>query len=251
MLIGLFTLLSILLFGGGPSPFVIPNAKKIIKSEIQDKVKKEKALEIMDQYQIEWKEFNKVQKDQSKEFDKLIVDRKVRTEQMKQELRSDSLERLRIMELLIASRIEMMNLLDQDEWDRIMKRAIEDHEASKEKREKEYQKALDDLDKKYADLNAAIDANLASKAAPAKEHVERFRSYVKDLVISEQEKVSELIELMKNKEQSAAEMRKLALKYEGFRSKVLHSFIDLREYLIENCSDETWEKLSKALVTFS
>ena len=73
MLIALFSMLAIAVFGSGESPFLIPKVDKKIKKVVVDKDRKKEILAVMKDYKKEWKILAKTKKKQAKNFKKLKV----------------------------------------------------------------------------------------------------------------------------------------------------------------------------------
>ena len=250
MLIGLFTLLSILLFGGGESPFEIPNARKILKNQVVDPDNLKRANDLFDAYETQWKVYNDVQKAQFKAFEKMIPDKTVHDALLRNEVKANRVERVKIVELAVDARMELITFLSEDEWSGIVKEAHETVEADRSKRIKKTKKAEEHLSKKFDALRASVSKHLATNKDSAIIMIDSFQNDIQIMLQKEKQRLPELVQMMSKHDTSREEWRAAAMQYEKFRTDVAHSFIDLREGLLKWSDDKTWPKLARDLKSF-
>jgi hypothetical protein len=251
MLIALFTMLSILLFGGGESPFLVPDAQKLAKKHITDTERKKEVLAVMADYKKEWKALAKTKKKQAKEVSKLISDQTTTTQQILTHFTTYREEREKINALLVESRIKAQQLITEEEWKQIMASSIEKANKKADKTEKsEYKQRLKQTEQ-MVDLENATEKYVPKqKQAKAQRLLDQFESSMADLMYITQNQSQEVLQVIANKESSKRELETMVNQTEDFRAHAHRSFLKLREGLTELTPEENWKYIAKELNKF-
>ena len=161
MLIGLTTLI-IIIFSGGPEEiFLVPNAEKNLKSIIADKDKKSRAVDLFKNTKQEIKSFNK----ELKQKNKMLQNNSNRgnlTEPAVEQLLKESFDsRKDVQSHLIDQRLQLRELLTEDEWDRFMEASLEELASKEKKAEKATVKKDKEAEKLLAKLKSSLEKNIS------------------------------------------------------------------------------------------
>lgn len=253
MLIALFTVLAAVLFtGGNNSPYINPNAEKLIKQNIEDSDRKKEILTIMKDYKKEWKELNKLAKKQAKAIHKMNKDRNVASEAIAAAFQEARQGRLGIEKKLIETRLAVQPLITQTEWDHILEEIL----VLKPKKEKKQTKAeMKEQLRQNKQLTAIGDEIEAAFDDPAKR-----KQATADLLTFE-ESLSVVLEesqsynyrdqeALKNKEATREELEAILDNLSQVRAASEEAYLILRTDLIELSTEDNWPKLAKALGKF-
>jgi len=250
MLIGLFTLLAAVLLGGGAeSPYVIPNADKIILSEISDKARKAEAKAQIKIYKSHWKDFQKFQKSFQKDFEKASANPSTSIQDLEDKIQAYRERQISLDEKLIPIRLQVMDLMTDEEWEAAMDKAINIPDKEVAKQEKDQIKAEVKQSKKMVDFRGGIlmvleeEANYDAVFAA----VDNFENQLADIVYQEQDMILSTLELIEDRGVTQEELALLGESYLNFKTGLGYAYIDLREVLLDNVTEDQWKKLHKEL----
>ena len=252
MLIGLFTLLTALVFGGNESPFILQNAEKIIKKEIQDKDRKKEIQAMMKEYKKEWKALNKTKKKQAKSIAKLNKDRNTATEQLAEKFEKFRVQRVELNQKLIDGRIKVARLIEQEEWDKILTDVVQISPKAEKKLTKAEAKVKIKQDKKLQSIGDEIEAVFSDpvEREQATQYLLQFEDDIIVFLTSSSKFTYRDQEALQDRSASKEEIAGVIQKLEDYRANVHHSFLELRKNLVELSNEKNWPKLAKALNKF-
>jgi hypothetical protein len=249
MLIGLFTLLAVLLGGGAESPYVVPNADKIILSEISDKARKAEAKALIKVYKRHWKDFQKFQKSFQKDFKKASANPLTSIQDLEDKIEAYRERQKFLDEKLIPIRLEVMDLMTDQEWEAAMGEAMNIPVKEVAKQEKDQIKAAVKQSKKMVDFRGGIlmvleeeDHYHAVFAA-----VNNFENQLANILYQEQDMILSTLELIKDRGVTQQELAMLGESYLDFKTGLSYAYLDLREVLLAEVTEDQWKKLHKEL----
>ncbi len=252
MLIALFTMLAMAIFGSEDSPFLIPKIEKKIKHTITDKDRKKEILAVMKDYKKDWKALGKTKKKQVKSFGKLNKDRNADPQVLLDLFETSRQQRAEQNNKLINGRIKVAGLIKQEEWDNLMKGVLEVKPKTTKKLTKAEAKTLLKQDKKLMAIGDEIEAAFtdSAKREEATKYLLQFEENIAELLAGSQELNYKDQEVLRNREASSEEIARVIQKLENFRTNVHQSYLDLRKKLVELSTEENWPALAKALGKF-
>jgi len=249
MLIALFSMLAIAIFGSGESPFLIPKVDKKIKKVVVDDERKTEILAIMKGYKKEWKILAKTKKKQAKSFKKLNKDRNADPEELAEIINNGRKQREGLNEKLIAARIKVAGLITDEEWNEIMNGVLEVKTKTTKKLTKAETKARLKQDKRIEAIGDEIEAAFSVPAhrEEATKYLIQFEEDIIDLLVGSQNHTYKDQEILRNRLSTEEEIDEIIQQLENFRSNVHYSFLELRKDLVELSTEDNWPKLAKAL----
>jgi len=253
MLIALFGLLALALFGGGQeSPFVIPKAEKWVKQEITDKERRSEMLAMMKAYKKDWKALQKTEKKQGKELTRLVKDRRVDEAELKAIMEKAAAQRKEMERRLVEGRLKAQEIITPEEWESIMDRALDVKPKKTRKMDKADAKAQLRQDKQLMAIGEDIESAFKDSAErkEAKASLDRFEEDLSTLLVTSQDYPEKVIESLKNGEATREELILLVEELEEIHRQVNTSFLALRGDLRKLSTEENWPKLAKALAKF-
>jgi hypothetical protein len=237
-------LIGILFVGGVETIFLTPDFKKNVKTYVKDKGKEKEILSLMD-------EAKKAQKDLLKQKGKIT--KKAALLSSTKSSRRDEIEklfltyyklRLKAQETGIEREIKMKSIIEEPEWNNIIKRI--DETTSKNK--------IGDYVKK---TNAKIFDPLIKKCEKYIIDTPR-REKIMAAIIAENEFINTFLDnFIQLNYKSMESIRAYSAGYNDYkvaikpintkRLEILHRTLDLRDIIIDNTTEEEWVKISKQI----
>ena len=249
MLIALFTALAVIIFGGGESPYILPDAEKLIKKNIEDKDRKKEVLAYMKDYKKEWKALKKTEKKQTKSAAKLNKKRDADPKELANIFQQSRDQRNVLYDNLIKSRLAVQKLISDEEWDTIIKKALDEKPKTTKKIDKEEAKARFKQNKKIQSIADEIESVFSDEKTREKaaEYLKDFENDLTNQLLNIQNFTYEDQEVLRDHNASEDELNSVTQNLENYRNEVHSSYLNLREKLVELSTEENWPKLSKAL----
>ena len=254
MLIGLFTILATLLFGGGNTEelFILPNAQKVVKQTIEDPDRKDQATLEMKNLSKEWKKLQKIKKKQAKNLAKMNKDLSTDAQALADLFENYKEERRNVKDQLITFRLNIQDIMTDDEWSSVISQ-IEDVKPKKAKKQEKAQlKEALKKDKKFRAVEDEIEAAFTDpeKLKEVKIDMEQFEDDLADLIFTMQEESLNMVEVMRDRNASRDDITEAVMMQEDERAVVHASFLKFRKELVELSTEDNWPKIAKALNKF-
>ena len=252
MLIGLFTLLTILLGGGDATPFILPKAEKVVKQTVEDSDRKKDILAEVKIYTKEWKKLQKTKKKQAKAISKMNKDYSADHQAIADEFQKYRDERKRLSANLTMFRLTVQEMFTEQEWSAIIDQAVNLKPKKEKKLNKAQAKELVTQDKQIGVIESEIEAAFdnSEKRELAKKDLLAFEDDMANLLVENQSYTSTVVEVMKDQQVSQEEIEEVTNLQEKIREEAHASFLELRKNLVEISTEDNWPKLAKALGKF-
>ena len=252
MLIGLFTLLTILLGGGDATPFILPKAEKVVKQTVEDSDRKKDILAEVKIYTKEWKKLQKTKKKQAKAISKMNKDYSADHQAIADEFQKYRDERKRLSANLTMFRLTVQEMFTEQEWSAIIDQAVNLKPKKEKKLNKAQAKELVTQDKQIGVIESEIEAAFdnSEKRELAKKDLLAFEDDMANLLVENQSYTSTVVEVMKDQQVSQEEIEEVTNLQEKIRAEAHASFLELRKNLVEISTEDNWPKLAKALGKF-
>ena len=252
MLIGLFTLLSILLGGGNATPFILPKAEKVVKQTVEDSDRKKDILAEVKIYTKEWKKLQKTKKKQAKAISKVNKDYSADHQVIADEFQKYRDERKRLSADLTQFRLTVQEMFTEQEWSVIMDQAVNLKLKKEKKLNKAQAKEHVKQDKQIAAIESEIEAVFTDpeKLKKVRNDLEVFEDAMADLIVENQSYTSTVVEVMNDQQASQEEIEAVISLQEQIRAGAHDAFLELRKNLVEISTEDNWPKLAKALGKF-
>ena len=253
----IFLIMSI--FGGSPNFFSIPKTEtriftiqkveKQVRSNITDPSREKEVLELFNQAKKEIKSLDKQLKTAGKEFKKLQSDKTVKSDELTVVFLQSEEVRRSVQSVLVEKRLKLRQLINEKEWTAIMEEGINNMADNPKKRDKEIRQ-IEKYDKKILNkvqktLNKQIeDEGRRTRALNA------YMSFEKKVNVLTEESIDYLKQndLAAQKHQATQSvLEEVFTTLNKSREEAMTSFLEMRDELIELCSDHEWKKISKML----
>ncbi len=250
MLIGLYTILSLLLRGGGSEePFILPKAEKVVKQAIEEPARKDQAVLAMKSYSKEWKKLLKTRKKQAKGISKLNKDRSVDSQAIADLFQDYRSKRRGVKDNLISFRLNIQKLMTDEEWAKVIDQLENVKPKKVEKQNKAMLKSQLKQDKKFMAIESEIKAafSVPKNIEEVQKDLIQFEDDLTDLIFETQEGPAQVVEIMRNRSATKDQLTEVIMKQEEYRAKAHASFLKLRTNLVEVSTDDNWSKIAKAL----
>lgn len=249
MFIVLFTILLTVLGGSTEDPFILPNAQKLVKNAVEDPDRNKEAMIAMKSFSKDWKKLQKLQKKQTKALAKINKDLSADPMVIADLFKKYRSERTIVKNQLIDFRLNIQDLMTEEEWVVITDQVENVKTKKAKKKEKAELKSNIKKDKIFLAIENEIQAAFSDpeKIEEVKKDLEKFEDDLANLLFVVQEEPTNLIEVMRKKSSSRDELIEVIIKQEDYRSKVHASYLVLREELVQLSTEDNWSKVAKAL----
>lgn len=238
-------LVTMLFVGGVDTIFLTPNFKKNVKTYVSDKGKEKEVLALMKEAKNEQKDLLKQKKKIAKQAALLSKDRSTKREEIEKLFLSYYKLRLDAQETGIEREIKMKSIIEEPEWDSIVKSI--DKNTGKNKIEKNVKKTNAKI---FTPLIKKCEKNIAGQSR---------RKIVVDAITLENENINKFLDnFISLNYKSMESIRTYEAGYDDYkkaveivnkgRLEILHETLDLREIIIENTTEDEWNKISKQMV---
>ena len=250
MLIGLASLLVILFSSGPEEVFLVPNAEKNLKSIIDDKEKKNQAVDLFKITKQEIKAYNKELKQKNKEL-KNSSYRSSLNESAVEHLLKESFEnRKDLQSHIIDQRLKIRELLTNDEWDRFIKVSIEEMTSKEKKSQKAQLKKDKEAEKLLSKFKSSLEKNISDKEKLDK--ALKDYSNFEQLIILKFEQLNALT-FENNSSIKAYNVDKETLstiysELNVAREELYDGFLIMRSSMTEYLTEDEWSAISKNFI---
>jgi len=251
MLIALFLIL-FNVGGSSEETFVLPNAQKAVKNAIEDSDRNKEATVAMKSYSRDWKKFQKFKKKQAKALSKLNKDQSAGPKAIADLFEKYRSERRKAEDQLIELRLNLQNLMTDEEWVTLINQIENVKPKTAKKKEKEQLKNDLKLDKNLLAIESEIQAAFSDpeKIEEVKKDLDQFEADLANLLFEVQEEPLNVVEVMRNRSATRDEITEVIIRQENYRSRVHSSFLVLRKELTQLSTEDNWSKIAKALDKF-
>jgi hypothetical protein len=251
MLIALFTILFTVLIGGTDTPFVIPDADKVIKKTVVDKDRRNEALFVVKAYKQEWKDLGKLKKNQAKQLSKFVKSYNTDVEVFNEVFSNFRKQRNQFNGILVDSRYKLQGVLTTEEWTELMEAAY----ASLEKNDKKFNKAeiKSELrsNKKLVKVGESIEAVFEEEDKKiATQLLEEFEASIVNLLFENQNYRENVLKTLESKKATKEELAAVVNKVEKLRTETQDAFVNLYLGLTTISTEKEWPKLARQLNKF-
>jgi hypothetical protein len=246
MLIALAISLIARMFGGGPEEiFQVPKLEKEIKTHVVDQDNEQQLLDLTKQAKKEIKAFNKSRGKKMKVMKKSNASKDFTKEMMEELYMAYHDERLELQTKLLAKRLKFQELMTEDEWHMVIKKAVFPSDKVQKKTDKVEVKEELEIDKMFSKLQDAIEKNIIDTKGQEKVLTELniFKRTLDDFVSISQEMNYQDSELVRKKTATAGELKGFYNQQNELRVEGAMAFFSFRTVAIKNTSDKEWEDL--------
>ncbi len=238
-------IIALLFAGGSLEVFYIDKIEKGVKKYVSDDDRRKELQGYFKEYKKVNKSWNKGMQRDLKNFKKQNLDRAVAITWYEDFFKKRLDETAKVQHEFIDYRINLQNLIYDDEWTQIMELASSAELKEQAKEEKEARKNSD-KDLMYK-LRQAANENIFNPDSK-KEVLAAWNIFKSDYdkTIETYDHIDvEDSEALVNKNLSAEEMKELVLKLDSFRAEMYKAYIDFLTILKENTSNEEYKAIMK------
>lgn len=245
MLIGLFTLISIFLFGGGNEYFLVDKLEKGVKEYVVDKERKKEITADLKDAAKHIKAYDKKRNNRFKDFLQLNSNRETTEKELDTFFDQLMQERKEFQEYIINRRVEIVNKIKPDEWVLILEKSAETVKKRNEKLQKEIDKGK--MDEPFTKTKAYISDEITDKGKSKNlltglnefiEYQNKAAEKIKSTNVSDSDLISK-------RDATVLELGELATKVNKLRSEGYQELINFHLFAKENTTDDEWNKLMK------
>jgi len=246
MIVGTIALITLLFFGGGvPDYFLVTGLEKGVKEYV---IEKERKKEILAEFKIAKKKSKTIYKSRSeliKELKILNADRLATTADF-QKYETLLLENtVEYQDLVIDSRLDLIKNITEDEWANI----IEYSKNVVNKENKKLQKKIDDgkIKDPFKDLESKINTQILDEKnrGIVMEALTTFKNDFKVFAKKLNKRNVNDTPVLMHKNSSNEDLKKIAAEVNSIRMDTYKSMLDFRTVLLENTTEEEWNKTIK------
>ena len=157
MIIGTITLISMLFFSGALSLFLVEDFDKGIEKYVVEKERRKELLADLKDIKKTLKEMNEERDDYIKTLKKLNANRNTTTADFNEYQDKLLVQAVKIQDMTIDSRLQLIKKITQEEWDQIMALSATTVQKTKDKLEAKREKGkVKDPFKKFVTTQSAI-----------------------------------------------------------------------------------------------
>ena len=240
-------LIGLLFAGGAETIFLTPDFKKNVKTHVNDKEKEKEILALMKESKNEQKDLLKQKKKITKQAALLNRDKSTRREEIEILFLSYYKLRLKAQETGIEREIKMKSIIEEPEWDSIVKSI--DENTGKNKIEKDVKKTNTKI---FTPLIKKCEKNIVDQSK---------RKKIINAITVENEYINKFLDnFISLNYKSMESIRAYNAGYDDYkeaieainteRLEILHRTLDLREIIIENTTEDEWNKIYKQMDKF-
>lgn len=247
------------IFGGSPNFFSIPKTEtkiftiqkveKKVQAQISDPSREKEVLKLFKQAKKEIKSLDKQLKTAGKEFKKLQSDQSVKSDELTLVFMESEEVRRSVQLVLVEKRLQLRQLFEENEWTEIMEEGINSLAENPKKRAKEISQ-IEKYDRKV--LNK-VQKTLIKHIEDESRQTKALNAYMKfekkvNALTEESIAYLEQNDLAAQKYQATqGTLESVFSTLNKSREEAMISFLEMRDKLIELCSDSEWKKISKML----
>ena len=245
----LITLLITKLSGGPEEIFMVDDLKKEIKNNVTDQDRSKEILLLVKEAKTEIKTFGKLRKHKLKQLKKISQDRAVTTEELLNVFQEYFDARMAMQAKLIDDRLQIQELLNDEEWKQIIEPAVLPSEKAKKKIEKSESKENDKVEKFINDLKKEINNKLEeeSKKKIINDKLDIFILTLKEFVEEGHKMNFEDNQLVRNKNASREDLEGFYQRHNALRMKGTKEYFNIREVALQNTNEKEWKAIIKSL----
>ncbi len=247
MLIATITILMGMLFGGGNmSAFVVEDFPKEVKANVDDKERKKEIISLVKPYEKEFKSVQKDLKKSIKNMKKLNLDRNASSEDINEILDEATATWKRIQAKGIHTRSETLEMLNDQEWEEIISKSLEEFDKKEVKKQ---EKSFKEFEKNFAKLQANVENEITD---PERQEeigavFNSFKKVMKNYVEANMNKTIKEMEAFADIDATEEDLNEAFSSIDQARDAFFDGILSLHFDLVNLTSDEEWTSISKAV----
>ncbi len=247
----LIALLIVKLVGGPAEIFIIPNLDKEIKSHVVDKERKNEILQVVKEGKKEIKAFEKLRKDKLKQIEKLGMSEEVSADELLDIYKVYNGARLNMQSVLIDKRLELQDLISDNEWKHLIENAVLPSEKALKKTDKQDKKEDDEVEKliKKIENTITVEISEANRRQNLLNSLEKFNTSLKEFVNESQKMNFKDNKMIRDKTATKEVMENFYARQNVLRQKGTIEYFQLRDAAIKNTSQDEWKSIVKAIMS--
>ena len=232
------------------SGVAIKNLLYFLKSIIADKDKKSRAVDLFKTTKQEIKAFNKELKQKNKKLKNDAYRSNLNESTVEQLLKESFDSRKVVQSHLIDQRLQLRELLTEDEWDRFMEVSLEELVSKEKKAEKATVKKDKETEKLLAKLKSSLEKNI-SDADKLKKALKDYSDF-EQLIITKFEQLNALtFENNSSVQAYSVDRETLSSIYSdlnGARQELYNGFLTMRSSMTAYLTEDEWIAISKNFI---
>ena len=246
MIIGTITLISMLFFSGALSLFLVEDFDKGVEKYVVEKERRKELLADLKDIKKTLKDMNEERDDYIKTLKKLNTNRNTTTADFMEYQDKLLVQAVKIQDLTIDSRLQLIKKITQEEWDQIMALSAATVQKTKDKLEakREKGKVKDPFQKFESEIEKTV-----SNPENKEKILSTLETYKKDLNILNEKIASRNVidnPTFKNKEASRDDLKKIADEVNAIKVKAFEAMVDFHFTIKEQTTEKEWDKIVKA-----
>lgn len=242
----IWALLFTLIFSGGSQSVLLnPDFKKHTRKYVENPQNKKLILSHIKTYEKEGKAFMKKEKKMVKQMEQLNSERTTTEDEFRKLFTNAMTYYKQIQQTGLASRLEIQQLLTEQEGKQIIKASVESWKKSDKKREK----LIIKLTQRFEKLNSKINKQVQdeTRQGQAIEIVDKFRNTLIDIK-REYDKFNLMDNpILKKHDASKSELQTLLDLKNELRWQFYNAYIETHEKLVKVTTEEEWDKVIKSV----
>jgi hypothetical protein len=251
----LLALLFAMIFGsGGESEFVsaVPNLKKEVKINIEDKARRDSILVLVDGYEGAIKDHEKEKERLQKQVNKVSADRSVKAREFLEYYDAYYESRVDLISSLIDYRLMMQQQSTDKELMMVIEKAIVSSAEQRRENQILEEQTEDNLNEAFREIADILTRNLGDRDRVEKvaESFLEFERTMYDNVDNYRDTNADRKASLLINNPTREELEGLYVQSNQIRYKAARDFAILREAVIVNTTEDEWKQINKELKAF-
>jgi hypothetical protein len=246
VIVGIFTLISLLLFGDAQQYFFVENLEKGVKEYVVDKERSNEIKMLLKEVKDETKSFNKVRKKQLKELRSMNLNVELERNDFTELFDQLAEKRSEYQRKVISQRIHAVEKIENEEWQNIIdysNAALDKQIAKAEKKKKKNEKdAFASVEKTIIKSLTNTDNQNAALSA-----LNKLKSDLNDMNQGFLDINTKENKVLINKSASLSDGMAISEEMNSLRAKAWNSMLDFRFTLKDIAEEDQWIKIMKSL----
>ena len=251
----LLALLFAMIFGsGGESEFIstVPNLKKEVKINIEDKARRDSILVLIDGYEGAIKDYEKENDRLQKQVNKVSADRSVKSEEFLMYYDKYYQSRVSLISSLIDYRLMMQQQITDKELMRVIEEAIVTSAEQRRENQIREEETEDNLNEAFREIADILIKNIGDpdRIEKVAESFLEFERTMYDNVDNYRDTNADRKASLLITNPSREELEGMYEQSNQVRYKAARDFAILREKVILNTNESEWKQINKELKAF-
>ena len=251
----LLALLFAMIFGsGGESEFIstVPNLKKEVKINIEDKARRDSILVLIDGYEGAIKDYEKEKDRLQKQVNKVSTDRSVKSEEFLKFYNEYYQSRVSLISSLIDYRLMMQQQITDKELMLVIEEAIVTSAEQRRENQIREEETEDNLNEAFREIADILIKNMGDpdRIDRVAESFLEFERSMYDYLDTYRDTHADRKASLLISNPSREELEGLYQQSNEIRYKAAGDFAILREAVIVNTTEDEWKQINKELKAF-